>query len=256
MKTHPFLLLLLALACGLIPGARAEKLTIAAAANLTYALEPLNTAYRQANPGDEIVALFGASGSLFAQITNGAPIDVFLSADLDYPQKLVKAGAADAGTLTTFATGRLVFWTMRPDLTLPDLATALRDPGVRHVAIANPKTAPYGRAAKETMVALKLWDETAAKFVIGENITQTAQFVETGNAEAGFVALSLVLSSKLKDKGRYLEVPAALHAPLDQGAVVTSRGSTNPAAARYLDFLKSRAAREILTQYGYAVPVQ
>jgi len=255
MKLRTFYFLLLATACCLAD-ARAEKLTIAAAANLTYALDALDAAYLKANPGDDITAVIGSSGNLFAQITNGAPIDVFLSADTDYPKKLAAAGAADSATLTTFATGRLAFWTTKPDLAVADIATALADPRVKHIAIANPRTTPYGLAARQTLTALGLWKTAADKLVIGDNITQTAQFVETGNADAGFVALSLLLSSNYKNKGSYHEVPAALYDPLNQGAVVTQHGAANPAAKRYLAFLKSRDAKQVLERFGYNVPAE
>ncbi|MBW8781078.1 MAG: molybdate ABC transporter substrate-binding protein [Verrucomicrobia bacterium] len=255
MRPYPLLGVCFALLCGLAP-LRAEKITVAAAANFTYALDALNAAFRKAQPDIEVVTLTGASGSLFAQIQHGAPIDVFLSADLDYPKKLIQAGGADASTLATFATGRLVLWTTRSQLVFTDLSSALDDPRLRHLAIANPKTAPYGRAAQEVLLALKRWDDLAPRLVIGENISQTAQFVETGNADAGFVALSFVLSPKLKDKGRYLEIPASLHAPLEHGAVLTTRGATGTAARRYLLFLRSPEARAVLQSQGYGVPAQ
>lgn len=237
-----------------LTGLRAEKLAIAAAANLTYALGALDEAYIKANPGDPVTIITGASGNLFAQIKNGAPIDVFLSADVDYPKKLAAAGAADAGTLAIFSTGRLVLWTAAADFKLTDVTAALADSRVKHIAIANPATAPYGRAARETLAALGLAKAAEAKLVTGENISQTFQFVQTGNAEIGFVALSLVLSPSLKEKGNWLAIPATLHESLDQGAIITKHGAANPAARRYLEFLKSPAARDVLRRFGYGVP--
>ncbi|HTJ78949.1 MAG TPA: molybdate ABC transporter substrate-binding protein [Rariglobus sp.] len=236
------------------PSLRAEKLTIAAAANLTYALAALDEAYQKANPGDELTTVIGSSGNLFAQITNGAPIDVFLSADTDYPQKLADAGNADAATLTPFATGRLALWTTRQDLDVTNIAAALANPKVKHIAIANPRTAPYGLAAKQTLAALNLEKVVSDKLVVGENITQTAQFVETGNADLGFIALSLLLAPNHKSKGAYSEVPPELYDPIDQGAVITKLGATNAAAKRYITFLKSRTAQDVLTRFGYGVP--
>lgn len=229
-------------------------LSVAAAANLVYALDALNAEFRRSAPDVTLTATTGASGNLVAQIKNGAPFDLFLSADLDYPRALVQAGHADAKTLTTFAIGRLVFWTTRTDLPVADLAAAVRDPRVQKLAVANPTTAPYGRAALQVLERLGLTAAAQPKLVTGENITQTAQFVETGHADAGFVALSLVLSPKLKDQGRWAEIPATLYAPLDQGAVITRHGAANPAAARYLAFLGSPAARKILRDFGYALP--
>lgn len=243
--------------CGFVfvASARAgEQVSIAAAANLVYALDALNAVFRQAAPEVSVTVATGASGNLVAQIKNGAPFDVFLSADLDYPRALMQGGRADARSLVTFATGRLVLWTTKPGVDLPSVVSVVRNPAVQKIAIANVDTAPYGRAAQQALEKLGAWAGAQPKLVIGENITQTAQFVETGNADTGFVALSLVLSPKLKDRGRWLEVDAGLHAPLEQGAVLTIRGAANPAAARYLAFLGSPAARKILQDYGYDVP--
>jgi molybdate transport system substrate-binding protein len=231
-------------------------LSIAAAANLVYAVDALDSQFAKAAPDVTVTTATGASGNLVAQIKNGAPYDIFLSADLDFPRALIGAGQAEEATLTTFAVGRLVIWTTRSDLDLSDIAAAVRSPSVRKLAIANVTSAPYGRAAKEAMEHLGVWDESQPKMVFGENISQTAQFVETGNADAGFVALSLVLSPKLKDKGRWTEVPKALYGTLEQGAVITKRGAKNPAAARFLLFLKSPAARQILQAYGYSFPAE
>lgn len=231
-----------------------ETLSIAAASNLVYALDAVNAAFRESAPEISLTVATGASGSLVAQIRHGAPYDVFLSADLDYPRALIASGHAAADTLTTFATGRLVLWTTRPGVPLDSLAGTVRSDLVRKLAIAHLETAPYGRAARETLERLGAWTDVQPKIVIGENISQTAQFVETGNADAGFVALSLVLSPKLTDRGRWLEVPAELHSPLDQGAIITRRAAKNPAAARYLAFLRTERAQQILQRFGYAVP--
>lgn len=231
-----------------------ETLSIAAAANLVYALDAVNAAFHIAEPDITVTVATGASGNLVAQITHGAPYDVFLSADLDYPRALVASGHADPTTFTTFATGRLVLWTTQPAVPLDSIAATVRSDRVRKLAIAHVDTAPYGRAARETLEKLGAWADLQPKIVTGENITQTAQFVETGNADAGFVALSLVLSPKLKDRGRWIEVPAEFHAPLDQGAVLTLRGAKKPAAVRYLAFLQSEPAREIFKRYGYSAP--
>lgn len=232
----------------------ADKISVAAASNLVYALDALTAGFAQAAPEVAVTTATGASGSLVAQIKNGAPFDVFLSADLDYPRALVASGHADAASLTTFAIGRLVLWTTKPGLAVTDIAATVRQPAVRKLAIANVDTAPYGRAARQALEKLGAWGDARPKLVVGENITQTAQFVETGNADAGFVALSLVLSPQLRERGRWLEVPAALYAPLAQGAVLTTRGAANPAARKYLAFLSSDAAKKILRDFGYGVP--
>jgi len=229
-----------------------RTVSIAAAANLIYVLEELNSTFHAIAPDITVTTATGASGTFVAQIKNGAPYDLFLSADLDYPHALIVAGQADARTLTPFATGRLVLWTTHSDLPLTDLTATVRDPRVKKIALAQPTTAPYGRAAQEALALLNLWHETQPKIVFGENITQTTQFIESGHADAGFVALSLVLAPNLKNRGRWIEVPAALYAPLTQGAILTTRGAANPAAERYLAFLQSVTARAILARYGYA----
>jgi molybdate transport system substrate-binding protein len=249
-------LFFLLLAAGLAFAARAEKVTVAAAANFVYCLDELKAGFAQTSPGADVTVVTGASGSLVAQIENGAPYDVFLSADTDYPQKLVQAGFAGQNSVTVFATGRLVLWAKRADVPLASLSEAVRSPLVRKLALANPDTAPYGRAAREALKQSGLWADAQPKLVVGENISQTLQFVDTGNADAGFVALSLLLSPKLRGAGRYLEVPAELHGSLAHGAVLTKRGAENPAARRFLDFLSSDTARKILIAYGYRVPVK
>jgi molybdate transport system substrate-binding protein len=229
-------------------------LAVAAAANLTYALAPLDAAFAKSNTGVTVVPVLGSSGNLVAQIRNGAPYDIFLSADMDFPRRLVQAGGAEASSLTVFAIGRLVLWTVNPALPMNSVAETVRNAGVVKLAIANPATAPYGRAAQQAMEKLGILDGIRPKLVVGENISQTAQFVETGNADAGFVALSLVLAPKLKNRGRWLEVPAELYEPIAQGAVLTNRGSGNPAARRYLEFLHSPDATAIFRRFGYGLP--
>jgi len=248
--------LALVLALGLALAASAEKVTVAAAANFVYCLDALKPAFARIAPGAELVIITGASGNLVAQIKNGAPFDVFLSADVDYPQQLVKTGLAGQDAVTVFATGRLVLWTRREDVPLDSLAGAVRSPLVKKLALANPATAPYGRAAREALQKLGAWTDAQPKLVVGENVSQTLQFVDTGNADAGFVALSLLLSPKLRGAGRYIEVPPGLYGSLAHGGVLTKRGAGNPDAHRFLDFLSSDAARKIFTDYGYRVPAK
>jgi molybdate transport system substrate-binding protein len=254
------LLLLLATAVAVRNPSRADDaqpapLSVAAAANLAFALDALNGEFKKADPDVAVTSATGASGDLVAQIEHGAPYDVFLSADLHFAQVLVKAGGADPGSLTTFAVGRLVLWTTRPGIDVADIAAAVRNPSVQRLAIANTSTAPYGRAAKQALEKLGVWADAQPKLVLGESISQTTQFVDTGNADAGFVALSVVLSPLLMGKGKWSEVPEGLYDPLGQAAVITSHGSRNPAAARYLEFLRSAPARAILERYGYRTPV-
>lgn len=232
----------------------APSVSVAAAANLVYALDALDAEFTKAHPEVNLTSATGASGNLVAQIRNGAPYDVFLSADLDFAERLIRDRGAPASSLHTFAIGRLVLWTTRPGLEVGSIEGVVRDPAVRKIAVANPDTAPYGLAAMQTLEKLHLREIAEPKLVRGENISQTAQFVETGNADAGFVALSLVLSPKLKDRGRWIVVPDELYAPLGQAAVLTLKGAGNPAAQAYLDFLSSASAGKILEQFGYRLP--
>jgi molybdate transport system substrate-binding protein len=236
--------------------AKSGTVSVAAAANLVYALEALNAEFARTAPDIKVTTTTGASGNLVAQIKHGAPFEVFLSADVDYPQALVKAGQADAKSFSVFATGRLVLWTTKPatEVALASIPATVRDPAVKKIAMANRDTAPYGRAARQALEKLGAWTEAQPKIVTGDNITQTAQFVETGSAEAGFVALSLVMSPRLKDRGRWLEVPVNLYASLDHAAVLTLRGAESPAAKRYLAFLATEPARKIFRDFGYNVP--
>ncbi len=232
----------------------AEKLSVAAAANLTYVLAPLDAEFERSNPGLKVASEIGASGSLVAQIKNGAPYDVFLSADVDFPRKLIAEGGAQKSSLVVFAFGRLVLWTTKPDLGLASVESVVRDPAVRKIAIANPKLAPYGRAAEEVLAKLGIAAEAEPKLVFGENITQTAQFVSSGNADAGFVAYSLIVAPQLTEKGRWIEIPSALFAPIAQGAVLTTRGASNPAARRFMQYLVSPEARAVFERFGYGLP--
>jgi molybdate transport system substrate-binding protein len=245
----------LALGLGAAMAARgAESLSIAGAANLGAPLEALTAEFTKGPRAPDVKVALGASGSLVAQITNGAPYDVLLSADPAFADALVKSGNADPRSLAPFAVGRLVLWTLKPGLDVSDIAAAVRSPMVRALAIANTDSAPYGRAARQALEKLGLWADAMPKLVTAENISQAAQFVETGNADAGFVAMSAVLSPRLKGRGRWTEVPAALHEALVQVAVVTVRGSANPQSARFVAFLRGEAARRILEGFGYAIP--
>ncbi|HEY1848928.1 MAG TPA: molybdate ABC transporter substrate-binding protein [Opitutaceae bacterium] len=231
----------------------AEKVAVAAAANLAHVIGPLNDAFHASRPAATATDSLASSGALVAQIASGAPFDVFLAADMGFARALVDKGAADGSTLAPYAVGRLVLWTAKPGLVLRDVS-ALRGGGVRRFAIANPATAPYGRAAKEALVKLGLWDGLQPKLVTAGDITQAAQFVETGNVDAGFVALSAVLSPSLRGEGSYAEVPPNLYAPIVQGMVLTMHGKSNAAAAAYLAFMRGPEAGRILRAAGYGIP--
>jgi molybdate transport system substrate-binding protein len=265
---NPQPILLLLATCAMLRGSAAEieqrkpatenpppaTVSIAAASDLVFCLEALDAEFSRGEPAVRLTVVTGSSGNFFAQIRNGAPFDVFLSADLRYPRELIAAGAADAASLTRYALGRLVLWTTRKDLDPASLAAVANDLRVKKFAIANPAHAPYGRAAREALEALGVWAAVQPRLVLGENIAQTAQFVETGNADAGIVALSLVAATPLRDVGRWAEIPSALHAPLEQGAVLTTHGAANAAAGRYLAFLRSAVARSIFDRFGFRLP--
>jgi molybdate transport system substrate-binding protein len=239
------------------PRARAadqQTLTVAAAADLVFCLEKLDADFQKANPGAQIKVATGSSGNFFTQIQSGAPFDVFLSADMKYPRDLAAQGLADGSTLTEYAAGRIVVWTTRPDIDVSQGLASLRNPAIKKVAMANPDHAPYGRAAKEALQHEGLWEMVEPKLVIGENIAQTAQFVQTGNADAGIVALSLVVAPSTKGVGKFQQVPDADYPALEQGAVVTKHGEENPWARKYLDFLRSPEARAVFDAFGFRLP--
>jgi molybdate transport system substrate-binding protein len=237
-----------------LPAARAaDSVSIAAAADLVYCLDELDAAFLRVHPGVDLKVSSGSSGNFATQIRNGAPFDVFLSADLEYPRDLVKAGLADGKSLTPYAVGRLVFWTAKPEKVdvSRGLALLAQPEPVSKLAVANPDHAPYGRAAKEALEHEKLWELVQPRIVLGENISQTAQFVATGNADAGLVALSLVLSPQLAKVGKWQEIPTEWYGRLEQGGVLTSAGAKNPLARAYLEFLRTPEARKILDRYGF-----
>lgn len=224
---------------------RAETATIAVAANFTAVAEELADEFT-AETGHEIVLSFGATGALYAQITQAAPFDVFLAADIARPELAIDEGHGVAGSFFVYAEGRLALY--GPGHDLSDGKAAL-EASFSQIALADPQAAPYGRAAVETLEALGLYDAIEPKIVWGENISQTLQFVESGNAELGFVAASQVLG-----KAEVWLVPADLHAPIAQGVVLLTHGETNPAANAFVDFLKSEAALAVIEAAGYSVP--
>lgn len=245
------------LAAGWSLGAAAPAtVTIAAASDLVFCLDDLSHGYTNAHPGVTVKTSTGSSGNLFAQIKNGAPFDLFLSADLDYPTELIKSGAADESNLFQYAVGRLALWTLRTNLFLTNGLLVLRDPSVKRIAIANPAHAPYGRAARAALQHAGMWDAVQPRLVLGENISQAAQFVQTGNADAGIIALSLTLSPNVKGVGRWIEVPPGTYPPLEQGALLTRRGKDNAAARDFLKFLQSAKAREIFDRNGFRLPAR
>ncbi len=244
----------LLLGCSLLFAAtvHAEKITIAAAADLKFAMDEIVTSFKSTNPTEEIVVVYGSSGTFNTQIQNGAPFDLFFSADINFPRALIKAGLA-AGDVKPYAVGRIVLWSASQDATKMTLAS-LTDSKIMRIAIANPKHAPYGKRAEEALRASGLWDRLESKFVYGENIAQTAQFVQTGNAQVGIIALSLAMNPELSKKGGYWLIPDSLHAPLEQGFVITKQAAGKSLAKRFADYMNSKSARAVMTKYGFVLP--
>lgn len=242
--------------CGAIFTARAEAtLRIAAAADLEPVLPPILIQFEHST-GIHVEATYQASAGLTAQIQNGAPFDVFLSADMGYPKRLIGAGLADSGEIgsnaqpVNYANGTLVLWA-RKDSTLPAPSLdLLRTPGLRRLAIANPDRAPYGRAAVAALTNLKLYDSLSAKLVTAENIAQAAQFVDSGNADAGLISLTSALTPRLSGSGHYFEIPRNLYPAIQQGAVIISRTTQRADARKFLDYLLSGPVQAQLGRAG------
>lgn len=249
-------LLLFMLAMASIPApAGNSEISVAAAADLSSALPELAARY-QKQTGVVVRLTFGSSGNLTQQIKNGAPFDLFFSADEDYPKQLVQAGMADSISLQRYARGQLVLWTAADsplDIQHRGLE-ALLDTSVQRVAIANPQHAPYGQAAEAALKRSQLYDKIAGKLVLGENVSQAAQFVESGNAQAGLIALSHALAPGMKEQGKYWVVPADLYPELNQAAVVLSHSQHKKEAAGFLDYLKTPEARSVLQSFGFSLP--
>lgn len=243
------LLALLPLVLALIAGpAFAAEVKVAVAANFAEPAQEIARRFK-ARTGHEATLSFGSSGQFYAQIANGAPFGVFLSADRDRPQRAEADGLAIAGTRFTYATGRLALYSRTPGL-VDGRGAVLRSARFRKLAIADPKTAPYGVAAVEVMRKLGTYDALSPKLVQGGSITQAYQFVQSGAAEAGFVALSQL--ARGSGGSRWI-VPANLHTPIDQQAVLLKPGAGNPAAKAFLTFLKSAEAKAVIRRYGYEV---
>lgn len=231
-----------------------RPLRVAAASDLTFVMPDLNRLFATTHPGLTAETILGASGTLVAQIRKGAPFDVFLSADRRYPEALVADGLAVSNSLTHYANGRVVLWTTRAGLDPRVGLSILRDPAVRRLAMANPLHAPYGRAAWDILGRADLWGSWSNRVVLGETVAQTAQWVESGSVEIGLVSRSWVLAPRSGRLGQWWEVPADLHDPLEQVAVVTRQGESHPGANLYRHLLRSNAALGLLERFGFDVP--
>jgi len=231
-----------------------QSLTVAAAADLQSAMPELVAQY-QKQSGKTVQVVYGSSGNFYQQIQNGAPFDVFFSANLDYAKKLDAAGLAEPGSLYEYATGKVVLWVPKDSKTdLKEGLRALQSPAIGKIAIANPEHAPYGQAAVAAMKSAGVYEQVKGKLVLGENISQAASFVVSGAADAGIVALSLALSPNMKDKGRFAEVPADSYPPIEQACVIVKASQKKEDARSFLQFMKSAAAGEVLKSNGFGVP--
>jgi molybdate transport system substrate-binding protein len=245
------------LACAammLVSSCRAQELTIAAAADLQFALAKIATDF-QKETGIAVKVTYGSSGNLTTQIQNGAPFDLFFSADVEYPKRLIQAGAADGNSLYEYATGKLVLWV--PNGSKLDINKGLKvltDPAIAKIAIANPIHAPYGRAAVEAMKSAQVYDTVSSKLVVGENISQAAQYVETGNADVGLLALALAASPSMKEKGRYFAIAENAYTPIHQAAVIVSSSKHKEDAVKFIEYMKKPETLAIMQSYGFTVP--
>ncbi|MET0514656.1 MAG: molybdate ABC transporter substrate-binding protein [Nitrospiraceae bacterium] len=237
-----------------VSGAFAEELSIAAASDLNYAIKEVIAKFEVAH-STKVKLSLGSSGNFYSQLQNGAPFDLYFSADIGYPKKLEEAGLTAPGTLYRYAVGRIVFWVPAGSkVDVQQGPEALRNPGIKKIAIANPKHAPYGRAAVSAMHHYKVYDEVKDRLVLAENISQAAQYVESGAADFGIIALSLALAPTMKTAGRYWEVPSEAHPALEQGAVVLKQSHNQEAAKQFLEFMKGPEGQEIMRRYGFTLP--
>jgi molybdate transport system substrate-binding protein len=232
------------------PSAKAEEIQVAVAANFVSTLKDIATEFEKVSK-HTVKINAGSSGKFYAQIKNGAPFEVFLSADDERPKLLEEEGLGVKGSRFTYAIGRIVLWSQDPSLVTGQ--DTLKTGTFKHLAIANPKMAPYGVAAMQAMIKMGVWESLQPRIVMGESLGQTVGFLESGNAELGFLALSQALDEKLKGKGSRWDVPESLHEPIRQDAVLLTKGESNPAAKALMEFLHSPQARIIIERYGYRV---
>jgi molybdate transport system substrate-binding protein len=236
-----------AVACS--PHPAQQVLSVAAAADLQFALDELSRGFRAAHPAVVLRVAYGSSGNFSAQIQNQAPFDLFLSADMEYPRQLVRQGIGVPDSVFVYALGRMAVWV--PAASSLDPATVLRSPALTHLAIANPQHAPYGRAAEAALRALGAYDAVKDRLVFGENVAQTLEFVQSGAADAGIIALSLALAPSVREQGRYWILPANLYPKMEQGGMIVK---DSLAARDFRAFLLSPAGARVLEAYGFSLP--
>jgi molybdate transport system substrate-binding protein len=254
LRTTIFVAGVILLACLSPLEANAEDLTVAAAADLTFAFRDVAAQFQQQST-DQLRISYGSSGNFFSQIKNGAPYDVFFSADVQYPQKLAAAGLIEPGTIYEYAAGKIVIWVPADSkLDLSRGLNVLLDPGIHKIAIANPEHAPYGRAALAAMQHEGIYDKVKGKVVMGEDISQTAQFVQSGNADVGILALSLALAPPMKDRGRFVIIPPSDYPPIIQAGCVIRATKHPELAKRFLEFMKRPTTVAKMGEYGFVLP--
>ena len=250
--------MLLVIALAALSSARpvsGQEIAVAAAADLKFAMGELAANFEK-QTGTKVNVTYGSSGNVFSQIQNGAPFDLFFSADVEYAKKLEVSGQAEPGTLYSYATGRIVIWMLsgiNVDLNAQGI-NALLDPAIQKIAIANPAHAPYGKAAVAAMRQAGIYEKVGPKLVYGENISQAAQFVQSENAQAGIIALSLAISPAMKDSGKMWLIPAELHPPIEQAAVVVRSSRKKEAAKAFLKYIKSAEGKAVMDKYGFTTP--
>lgn len=248
-----FFAIILFLFCAVTP-VRAEEIAVAAASDLNFAIKDVIGEFEK-QTGHRVKLSLGSSGNFYAQLQQGAPFDLYFSADIGYPKKLEEAGLTVPGSLYRYAVGRVVLWV--PNTSPLDLSkglTVFREPGIKKIAIANPKHAPYGRAAVAAMEHAQVYGDVKDRLVLGENISQAAQFIESGACDVGIIALSLAMAPAMSTAGRYWEIPAEAHPPLEQGAAILKPSKHQELARTFLAFLQGTQGQEIMTRYGFILP--
>jgi molybdate transport system substrate-binding protein len=232
----------------------AQEITVAAAADLQFLMQDVGARF-QKEAGKTVKLIYGSSGNFAQQLQNGAPFDMFFSANLDYPKKLEAAELTEPGSFYQYAIGKIVVWVPNDSkLDLGPGLKALLDPAIKKIAIANPEHAPYGKAAVAAMQKEGIYEQVKDKFVLGENISQTASFVASGSADVGIVALSLALSPNMKEKGRYAEIPASDYPAIEQACVIMRSSKNKDIAQQFLKFIQSAPVKDLFQAYGFAIP--
>lgn len=241
-------------ACSLLfaSTAHAEKITIAAAADLKFAMDEVVATFKKDNPGDVIEVIYGSAGKFNTQIQQGAPYDLYFSADIAFPRQLTEHGLAGSD-IKPYALGRIALWSGEMDASKMTLES-LTDPKITRIAIPNPRHAPYGRRAEEALRASGLWEKIEPKLVFAEDMIQVMQFAQTGNAQAAIISLSFAVNPDIARQGGYWLIPDNLHEPLEQAFIITKRAEGNALAKRFADYVSSAPARAVMTKYGFVLP--